>query len=149
MNEKMVKVGFGVMLLKGGKILLGKRHSDPKKADSELHGEGTWTLPGGKLHFGESLEDGCYREVLEETGIKINRKELKLISVSNDRVHDAHFVTLGFLCREFKGQAKIMEPDEIMAWQWFALTDLPFPIYFPSAKMIKRFIIGQIYNYEK
>ena len=48
-NNKKPGVGFGVMILKQGRILLGKRHSDPDKADSELHGEGTWTMPGGKL----------------------------------------------------------------------------------------------------
>lgn len=47
-----------------GKVLLGQRHSDPEKADSALHGEGTWTMPGGKLHFGESFEEGATREVL-------------------------------------------------------------------------------------
>ena len=61
--KKKVGVGFGVMLMKEGKVLLGKRHVDPEKADSELHGEGTWTMPGGKLEYGESFEDGAKREV--------------------------------------------------------------------------------------
>lgn len=43
-KNKKVGVGFGVFLKSGNKILLGKRHFDPEKADSELHGEGTWTL---------------------------------------------------------------------------------------------------------
>jgi hypothetical protein len=34
-----VGVGFGVMILREGKILLGQRHVDPVKASSELHGE--------------------------------------------------------------------------------------------------------------
>ena len=55
------------MIKKGNKILLGKRNSDPKKADSELSGEGTWTMPGGKIEFGEELEEAAKREVLEET----------------------------------------------------------------------------------
>ncbi len=67
----MIGVGFGVLLLKDGKMLLGKRHEDPSKASSALHGEGTWTMPGGKLHFRESFEEGAKREVLEETGIKL------------------------------------------------------------------------------
>jgi hypothetical protein len=37
-NNK-VGVGFGVMILRDGKVLLGQRHVDPTKADSELHGE--------------------------------------------------------------------------------------------------------------
>lgn len=55
-ENKKVGVGFGVMLFKRGNILLGKRHSDPEKADSELHGEGTWIMPCGKLECGESFE---------------------------------------------------------------------------------------------
>jgi hypothetical protein len=34
-----IGVGFGVMILRNGKVLLGQRHMDPAKADSELHGE--------------------------------------------------------------------------------------------------------------
>lgn len=50
MNQnKKVGVGFGVMILKDGEILLGKRHKDPEKADSALHGEGTWTMPEERL----------------------------------------------------------------------------------------------------
>jgi len=43
MDEQKLKpaVGVGVMILKDNQILLGRRHSDPSKADSELHGEGT------------------------------------------------------------------------------------------------------------
>ena len=57
-DTKKPGVGFGVILLKDKKVLLGKRHEDSKKADSELHGEGAWTLPGGKLEFGEEFEEG-------------------------------------------------------------------------------------------
>ncbi len=49
MKNKKVGVGIGVMLLKEGKVLLGKRNIDPVKADSELHGEGTWTIPGARF----------------------------------------------------------------------------------------------------
>jgi len=36
-------------------------------------------------------------ETLEETGIKIDREKLEIISVTNDIIKDAHFVTIGFL----------------------------------------------------
>ena len=140
MDEKFPKVGVGVMIFKDDKVLLGHRHRDPRKADSELQGEGTWTMPGGKLDYKEDLKDCAQREVFEETGIKINKENIKIISVTNDAVTDAHFVTIGFLCKDFEGDAKIMEPDEITEWKWFDLNNLPSHIFFPSEKILKTFL---------
>jgi 8-oxo-dGTP diphosphatase len=146
-SEKKVGVGVGVMIFRDNKILLGKRHDDPDKADSKLHGEGTWTMPGGKLDFHEQLEEGAYREVFEETDIKIDKEKLKLVSVGNEIVEDAHFVTLGFLCNDFEGEPKVMEPDEITEWKWFSLDNLPQPIFFPSEKLLKNYIAREIYKH--
>lgn len=139
-SNKKPGVGVGVMVLKGNKVLLGKRHIDPQKADSELHGEGTWTMPGGKLDFREGLEDAACREVLEEAGVQIDKEKLKIISVGNEIVEDAHFVTIGFLCRNFDGGPKVMQPDEIIEWRWFELDNLPTPLYSPSEKILKKFV---------
>ena len=81
MDDKKPRVGVGVMLVKNGKVLLGRRHSDAEKASSELHGEGTWTMPGGKLDFHEELADAGFREVKEETGIEVDKKSLKIINI--------------------------------------------------------------------
>lgn len=137
MPEKRIGIGFGVMLLKDNKILLGKRHDDPEKADSLLGGAGKWTMPGGKLHFGESFEDGAVREVEEETGIKI--KNPRLICINNDAIESAHFVTAGLLSEDFTGNPKVMEPDEITEWKWFDLNNLPSPLYFPTEKILKNY----------
>ena len=138
--------GVGVIILKNNKILLGKRHSDPEKADCELHGEGTWTMPGGKLHFQEDIKECAKREVFEETGIKINISNLDLVSVSNDIVFDNHFITIGFLCTDFEGEPKVMEPDEITEWRWFDLDNLPEPIFFPSKRILKNYLAKKIYQ---
>jgi len=140
-------VGVGIMLLKDNKILLGKRHDDPEKAGSALHGEGTWTMPGGKLEFGETFEKGAYREVLEETGIKI--KNPSVISLTNEILDDAHFITIGLLCTEFEGQPAVKEPDEITEWKWFLLDNLPEPVFSPSVKIVKNYLAKQIYNEKK
>lgn len=141
-----IGVGFGVMVLRGKKILLGKRHDDPEKADSVLHGEGMWTMPGGKLHFGETFEDATVREVKEETGLELDSAEMKLISITNDIVSDAHFVTLGFLYEETTSEPKVMEPDEIVEWDWFDLDDLPEHIYEPSRKVLENYKNGVVYG---
>jgi len=137
-------VGIGVMIVRDGKVLLGKRNDDPEKADSLLHGEGTWTMPGGKLDFGEDFQGAAFREIFEETGIKINKEDLKLISLTNDIVKDAHFITIGFLCEDFEGEPKVMEPDEITEWKWFELSNPPSPMFFPSEKIFKNFLNKKI-----
>jgi 8-oxo-dGTP diphosphatase len=142
-KEKKVGGGVGIMIMKEGKILLGKRHDDPEKASSALRGEGTWTMPGGKLDFGESFEDGIRREVMEETGIKLN--EIKVICVNNNKNEHAHFITIGLYCDDFEGEPQILEPDEIVEWQWFSLDNLPSPMYFPSAKIIENYKKGEFY----
>lgn len=143
MESKQVGVGVGVLLKKDGKILLGKRHDDPEKADSELGGEGTWTLPGGGMRYKESPEEAACREVKEETDLEVKKKDLKKVSVTNDISGDTHFVTIGFLCEESDGRPGAMEPDQIIKWEWFDLNDLPSPIFPPSKKIIQKVKSGK------
>jgi len=136
-EQKKVGVGFGVMMFREGKLLLGKRHNDPAKAASLLKGAGTWTMPGGKLHFGETFEQGAAREVMEETGLALNR--VTVLCVNQDMVEGVHFVTVGMLAEDFSGETQVLEPDEITEWQWFDLNNLPSPLFFPSAKVLENF----------
>ena len=138
MTDKKVGVGVGVMILKDGKILLGKRHENPKKAASALQGEGTWTMPGGKLRFGETFEEAAKREAKEETDLEIHNS--KVICVNNDKIESAHFVTIGLLVEQFTGEPKVMEPDEITEWHWFPLDNLPKPLFFPSEKILNHYL---------
>jgi 8-oxo-dGTP diphosphatase len=140
MEKKKVGAGFGVLVLRENQVLLGKRHTDPAKASSAMHGEGSWTMPGGKLEFGESFEEGATREVLEETGLTIDPNKLTFISVNNDRVEDAHFITIGLLYTDPVGEPRVMEPDEITEWKWFFLNDLPQPLFLPSEKIIRNYL---------
>lgn len=130
-------VGFGVLFLRAGKVLLGKRHLDPAKADSALHGAGHWTMPGGKLDFGETFENGAKREVKEETGIEL--LEVKPFCLNNDRAEGAHFITLGMQAVRWEGEPRVLEPDEITEWRWFELSKLPEPLYFPSSEILENY----------
>jgi len=141
--KKKVGAGFGVILVKNGKILLGKRHPDPDKADSAFRSAGEWSLPGGKMDWGETFEEGAIREVKEETGITIY--DPKVISVHNFKNEHAHFMTVGLLAKKWKGEAKVMEPDEMTEWRWFPLKKLPYPRYFPSFGVIKNYLKKKFY----
>jgi len=139
MSSNIPRVGFGIMILnENNEVLLGLRHNDPKKADSELHGEGSWTMPGGKLEFQESLIEGAKREVEEECGLIV--KSLEFISVSSDMAPDAHFVTIGFLCREFEGEPEAREPNEIIEWQWYDADGVPGSTFPPSRKILDNYL---------
>lgn len=142
-QKKKVGVGFGVLMLKDSKVLLGKRHVDPDKASSLLDGAGTWTMPGGKLEFGETFEEGAAREVLEETGVKLHKVDV--VGINNDLIETAHFVTIGLFSDDFTGEPKVMEPDEITEWQWFDLDNLPAPLYFPSERVLENYKKQQFY----
>ena len=146
MNDKKFGIGVGVMIMRDGKVLLGHRHEDSEKADSLLQGEGTWTFPGGKLDIGEKLGDCVCREAYEETSLKMDKKNLKVISVSDEFSDLAQFTTIGFMCEDFEGEARVMEPDEITQWKWFTLDSLPSPIYKPTQAMIDNYLNKVIYS---
>lgn len=143
MESEKIGVGVGIFLEKGGKVLLGRRHEDPEKADSELSGEGTWTLPGGGMKYRESPEETACREVKEETDIVIKEEDLEKVSVTDDRTEDAHFITIGFFCDTFQGEAEVMEPEEIVQWKWFDTDNLPSPLFKPSEKLIEKVKEGE------
>ncbi len=135
---RRVGVGVGVMLLNGNRVLLGRRRGGPGKASGPLGGAGTWSMPGGKLEFGESFEEAARRETLEESGIRL--RSMRVIGINNDRAGDAHFVTIGLLSEDFDGEPAVMEPDKMTEWGWFALDSLPEPLYPPSAKVLDNYL---------
>ena len=58
----------GAVVIDGTKVLLVRRGQEPLK--------GQWSLPGGALELGETLQQGVVSEVLEETGLILVRPEL-------------------------------------------------------------------------
>ena len=57
------QLAVSAAIFRDGKILLVRRARSP--------GQGFYSLPGGRVEFGESLHAALHREVDEETGLKI------------------------------------------------------------------------------
>ena len=101
-------VGVGGVIIEDGRALLIRRGSEP------LMGE--WSIPGGSLELGETLEEGVARELLEETGLEV--RVVELIEVF-DRIYVEttagapegkkgprfHYVIVDYLCERIRGEA--------------------------------------------
>ena len=146
--DKHIGCGCGVMVFNPeGKLLMGLRGYDPEKADSEMHEEGTWSLPGGNVEYGETFEEAGAREAKEEAGIDIDVNDIEVFCLQTDLNEFAHYVSAGMLARNFEGIPQVMEPDELQAWRWFDVNELPTNIFSASKKTIdcylqKKFYIG-------
>ncbi len=123
------KVGIGVIVVKDGKILLGKRKNS--------HGDGAWSFPGGHLEFGESWEECAKRETMEETGINI--KNIRFGTVTNDifQTEEKHYITIFMLSDYDFGEVQIMEPEKCEKWDWFSWNQLPQPLFVPIQNVLK------------
>lgn len=97
-----------VVLDPEGRVLLIKRGHPPFK--------GQYALPGGFVDVGETVEDACRRELMEETGVKVGK--LTLVGVFSDPARDprGHTVTVSFLARV--RAAKANAGDDAAAVEW-------------------------------
>jgi 8-oxo-dGTP diphosphatase len=102
-------VGVGGVIIENGRALLIRRGSEP------LRGE--WSIPGGTLELGESLQEGVARELCEETGLDVRVLELievfdrifpnEIAKPSEQRRHPRfHFVIVDYLCERIGGEAR-------------------------------------------
>ena len=92
-------VGVGAVILDDGKVVLVKRKYEPLA--------GQWSLPGGRLELGETLESGLAREMLEETGLRVQVGPVvdvfDRILLDPERRVRYHYVLIDYLCRPAGG----------------------------------------------
>ena len=99
-------VGIGGVVIESDRVLLIRRGTEPLL--------GQWSIPGGTLELGESLQVGVARELREETGLEV--RVLDLIEVF-DRIFPAettagssisrpryHYVIVDYLCERISGE---------------------------------------------
>jgi 8-oxo-dGTP diphosphatase len=135
MDEKLrPRVGVGVMIMRDGKVLIGKRKA-------EL-GNGEWAWPGGHLEHLESIEECARREAREETGVEIeNVRFLRLVNMT--QYAPKHYVDIGLIADWKSGEPQIMEPDKVETWEWRALDDLPEPLFAAEPYYLEALKTGQ------
>lgn len=127
--NKVPRVGIGIFVIKNKKFLMGRRKNS--------HGDGSWSVPGGHLDFGEKIEKGAAREVFEETGVRI--KNQKIAGVTNDifKKEDKHYITIWVVSKWKSGKATITEPDKFIEIGWFDFKSLPKPLFLPWKQLLK------------
>lgn len=130
------RVGIAVFVVRNKKFLMLKRKGS--------HGEGTWSVPGGHLEFGESFEDTARREVLEETGLQIS--EASFCGLTNDyfKDEDKHYVTIWMFATSASGEPQILEPEKCTDMGWSDLDTLPSPLFLPWQQLLQSNFIETI-----
>ncbi|HEV2276178.1 MAG TPA: NUDIX hydrolase [Acidobacteriaceae bacterium] len=105
--------GVGAVVIEDGKVLLVRRGQEPLK--------GHWSLPGGALELGETLEEGVIREVREESGLEV--EALAIVEVFDRITRDQtgggiryHYVLVDFLCRRIGGSVRCASDAEDARW---------------------------------
>jgi 8-oxo-dGTP diphosphatase len=87
----------GVVCLRRAEVLLIRRRKPPMA--------GAWSLPGGRLEWGERLGAAAIRELREETGVEAEL--LGLVDVVDGLFGpDVHYVLIDYACRWLSGEPR-------------------------------------------
>jgi len=120
-------------VVRNGEVLLTLRGKEPSR--------GLWGIPGGVVEAGETLAEAVRREVLEETGLVVEPREL--ITVFNSIIRDEagavrfHYVLFEYLCRYVSGVVEA--GDDAPEARWVALDELDsFPVMEATRRFIQR-----------
>ncbi len=121
--------GAGAVVTDGtGRVLLGR----------SVHG--LWELPGGKNAGGESFVRAAVRELEEETGLRAEAADARLVAMVVDEIHGMPRVTAAVRITAYSGAPVVREPKLVRRWEWHEVADLPAlagGLFVPSAHVLE------------
>ena len=126
--ENYPRVGVGVFVIRDGKFLMGKRIGS--------HGAETWSIPGGWIEYGETLEQAAAREVREETSMKITRVTFAALTNNIFRKESIHSLTVWMTSNWAAGEPSITEQDKFIEQRWVDIDNLPEPLFLPWEQLL-------------
>jgi len=129
-SDPEVEVELSGIILNGKNVLFGER-INPQRGI-------TYGFPSKKLRARETFEIGLYRDIEEETGLKVQIIDKTPCAVTNDLFQDEHYVTLFFRSQYIGGKTKNTESEKWKGWHWFRWDRHPSPLYLPIQNLIKQ-----------
>lgn len=130
-TEKIV-LGVGAVVWNDrGEVLLIRRMNPPRRDE--------WSLPGGKVEFGETLHDALAREVREETGLEIDIVVLidvaELIEDAGAGTEGKHYVLVDYCARALPGE--LVAATDASDARWFSLAEIDaLPLWGETRRII-------------
>ncbi len=116
MVEKAL-LAVDIIVLKDDYILLIKRKNEPYK--------GKYALPGGFVNEKERVEEAAIRELSEETGLYVTKKNLKNVGVYSEPKRDPRGRVISFAFKFIAGEQIPSAGDDAKEVKWFPLQDMP------------------------
>ncbi|WP_031335556.1 NUDIX hydrolase [Rhodopseudomonas sp. B29] len=108
---KRPQLAVSASIFRDGKVLLVRRARSP--------GKGLYSLPGGRVEYGETLETALAREIAEETALSVDIVGLAgWREVVPSAANTGHYVILSFAARWRAGEVALN--DELDDARWIA-----------------------------